>query len=404
MERKRSRSWVGWSAPRWAGHHVIRNGDGAMMKQIMRALLCLCLLLPLGAKAEEFSDVFVFGDSLSDTGNLAAFANFQVQLLALDPRVLCKNVRESDSEPIPLCQEVDDLRVGLCFAKTSDLNEDGVPDLIFEFPCDDLFFESSRVSNGPVAVEVGFGELQPSLHFLPGVLRPLELGTNYAVAGATARGPSLGDLNVQIAGFLVDHFPPPPDALYVVMIGGNDVIDAANALAELVIGSTPDETPGAIIDDAVAAIGDNINLLVGAGARKFLVVNSPNIGSLPAAEPGLGRLIATFVTIKFNEQLKERLEQIRAKQQQIGNPVEIKEFNLFRFFEGVRFVGRLSRVFKNIDDACFDSKAYRDNGRPVIFHRKCGFDKFDTFVFFDAIHPTRKVHAFVGDALFDVVD
>lgn len=67
MKRKRSRSWLGLSAPRWAGHHVIGNGEGAMMKQFMRALLCLCLLLPLGAKAE----IFVFGDSLSDTGNLA---------------------------------------------------------------------------------------------------------------------------------------------------------------------------------------------------------------------------------------------------------------------------------------------------------------------------------------------
>ncbi|MEE9598718.1 MAG: SGNH/GDSL hydrolase family protein [Acidiferrobacterales bacterium] len=379
------------------------------------ALLCLGLLLPLGAKAE----IFVFGDSLSDTGNLAAFANLQVQLLALDPRVLCK---KSGSGPIP-CKNVPDLRVGLCFAKfdeTSDLDGDGVPDLIFEFPCDDLFFMNSRVSNGPVAVEIlaerlGFDELQPSLHLLPPLVRDLfERGPNYAVAAATAQASAIGnDLDTQVTAFLfdhlVDHVPSAPsDALYVVMIGGNDVIDAANALAKLIIGSTPDEMPGAIIAAAVAAIGDNINLLIGAGARKFLVVNSPNIGSIPAIKiaaeeagvpPALVRGLATFVTIKFNRQLAERLGQIQADQPL----VEIKQFNLFRFFEGVRFVGKLFGVFENIEDACFDSKAYRDNGRPVdlssLFDEDCGVEKFDTFVFFDAIHPTGQVHRIVGKAL-----
>ena len=155
MKRKRSRGWVGLNAPRWVGHHVIGNGEGAMMKQFMRALLCLCLLLPLGAKAEEFSDVFVFGDSLSDTGNLAVFADAQASILTSDPAFLL--------DPA--------IRVALCFPGP-------FPFSMRDFPCADLFFESSRVSNGPVAVEVlaenlesagllDFGALKPSLHFLP---------------------------------------------------------------------------------------------------------------------------------------------------------------------------------------------------------------------------------------------
>ncbi|MCZ6481434.1 MAG: SGNH/GDSL hydrolase family protein [candidate division NC10 bacterium] len=373
-----------------------------MMKQFMRALLCLGLLLPLGAKAEEFSDIFVFGDSLSDTGNAATLADAAPLLLTSNPKFLkFLTFLTNPTMTGP--------RVALCFP---DVTFEGDPPIIKDvdpdFPCADLFFESSRVSNGPVAVEIlakrfGFEDLQPSLHFLPLVglepFRPPDFGTNYAVAAATARGSDLIDLidlNVQIAGFLADlaDLPAASDALYVFMIGGNDVIDAANALAELVIGSTPDEMPGAIIDDAVAAIGDNINLLVGAGARKFLVVNSPNIGSLPAAESGLARAIATFVTIKFNEQLAERLDQIQA-----GQPlVEIKQFDLFRFFEVVRFFGKLFGVFENIKDACFDSGEYRDTGARN-FDPGCGVDKFDDFVFFDAIHPTGQVHQFVGKAL-----
>lgn len=292
-----------------------------------------------------------------------------------------------------------------------------------DFPCDDLFFMNSRVSNGPVAVEVlaerlGFDDLQPSLHplLLLGLPRPF-VGTNYAVAGARARvridpktdNPEPEDLGTQIFAFGLDHGVAPPGALYVIMIGGNDVIDAAKAA----VGLEPEERPKAIIDAAVDAIGDNINVLSGAGARKFLVVNSPNIGSIPAIKiaaeeagvpPALVRGLATFVTIKFNEQLKERLEQIRAEQQQIGNPVEIKEFNLFRFFEVVRFVGKLFGVFENIKDPCFDSGEYRDTGARI-FHKDCEPDKpgdapkFDRFVFFDDLHPTGRVHQFVGKAL-----
>ncbi len=430
MKRKRNMSWDGLGAPRWRAPHVVRNREGAVMKQFMRALLCLCLLLPLGAKAEifgfgigatadPFTDIFVFGDSLSDTGNLAAFANLQVQSLAiLDPDVLCKNVRESGSDPIP-CIIIPDLRVGLCFAKfdeTSDL--DGDPDLIFEFPCDDLFFMNSRVSNGPVAVEVLANKLppppsmpplavEPSLHFLPGFLRPFEFGTNYAVAGAHARvridpktgNPEPEDLGTQIFAFLqLDHGGvAPSEALYVVMIGGNDVIDAIQALLD------PSEDPRAISAAAVDAIGDNINLLIGAGARKFLVANSPNIGSIPAIKiaaeeagvpPVLVRSVATFVTIKFNRQLAERLGQIQADQPL----VEIKQFNLFRSFERVRFLGKLFGVFENIKDACFDSGEYRDTGARN-FDPDCGVDKFDDFVFFDDLHPTGQVHQFVGKAL-----
>lgn len=109
-----------------------------MMKQFMRALLCLCLLLPLGAKAEgSFTHVFVFGDSLSDTGNVAVLADAQAFFLTGNPNFLI--------DPTA--------RVALCFPGVT-FNPDGtVKEIDPDFPCDDLFFMNSRVSNGPVAVE-----------------------------------------------------------------------------------------------------------------------------------------------------------------------------------------------------------------------------------------------------------
>ena len=361
------------------------------MKRYLSVLLCLCLLLPLGAKAKGFfTDVFVFGDSLSGTGNLAAFIDVNI--------------------PSPIGT------VGLC----------NPFDTIFISPplsprgCEDLFFQESRVSNGPVAVEIlaerlGFGDLKPSLFFLPPDDRPF-VGTNYAVAGAEAGGSDLGDLNSQVLGFSVDHgSSAPPDALYVVMIGGNDVIDAVKAAVEQLKGGNlePEERPKAIIDIAVDAIGDNISLLIERGAQKILVANSANIGSIPAtriraAEEGLPQslaiVVATYLTIEFNKKLAKRLDQIRAGQN--DNSVKIKEFNLFRFFEKVRFVGKIFRM--NIDEACFDSDTYRDFSMGIAerkFHPDCAPDepgdkpKFEGFLFFDELHPTGRVHAAIGKAL-----
>jgi phospholipase/lecithinase/hemolysin len=366
-----------------------------MMKQCLRAFLCLWLLLPLGAKAEgSFTDVVVFGDSLSDTGNLAAFRDINVPLL---PPFF------PGPQPIGT--------VGFC---------NPVDIFILGRRCDDLFFRQSRASNGPVAVEIlaerlGFDELQPSLFFLPSAVRPF-VGTNYAVAGAEAGGSDLGDLNSQVFGFLADHsFLAPPDALYVVMIGGNDVIAAVKAAVAQLKGEDlePEQRPKAIIDAAVDAIEANIKSLIGRGARKFLVANSVSIGSVPATRmraeaedipPALLISVATHLTIKFNRQLAQRLDQIRAEQ--TGSSVKIKEFNLFFIFEGMRLVGRLFDL--NTVDACFDTETYQDFSMlmaerefdPDCAPKQTGDNpRFEAFVYFDDLHPTGRVHAIIGKFL-----
>lgn len=383
------------------------------MKQFTRTLVCLCLLLPIGARAETF----VFGDSLSDTGNAAAFVDVQFGV-SIPPT----------SPFVPL--------IGLC---------NPIDVLVIGQGCSDLFFLQRSVSNGPVAAQV-LGDplsVEPSFFFLPLLLRPAVFGTNYAVAGARAGGSGLGDLNAQVAGFLADLANPglPPDAetasdsLYVVFIGGNDVRDARSALVfPLRLGppgriiDTPTPmispltglTPETIIDNAVSVIAANIRRLIqDAAARRFLVVNAPDIGRLPetrtvaaAAEELHGipaPLIikgATRITRQFNNKLALRVHQIRLEQELMGDPVEITEFDLVAFLEGVRAAGS-ELGFVNTDDACFNSTLYLESmSVPPTreFHPDCGVDKFDTFAFFDDIHLSGKVNALVGDALANAVD
>lgn len=153
----------------------------------------------------SYRQIFVFGDSLSDTGNLAS--------------------------------------------------------VIGDFPAP---YYMNRVSNGPVAVETLAAKLgltaTASLHLLG-----LNNGGNYAVAGANAFGDEAIDLNTQIISFQVNHgFVAPKDALYVIFIGGNDVRSARDepdlAIAESLVKAAANEVRHSI--ENLAQIGARSFLLV----------------------------------------------------------------------------------------------------------------------------------------------
>jgi len=138
-------------------------------KQFLQSVIlfvCLVFVLPVSA-SQSFSNLFIFGDSMSDTGNLAS--------------------------------------------------------VVGNFP---PAYYNNRVSNGPVSVEI-LGErlglsTDASLHLIS-----QNAGTNYAVASATAGGNEAFDLNTQVNAFLAAYgSSAPEDALYVVFIGGNDVRSA----------------------------------------------------------------------------------------------------------------------------------------------------------------------------------
>ncbi len=148
------------------------NGSQIMEDTQMRintllkfTLFPLLLCISLFAHADNrYSSVYIFGDSLSDTGNLGSVIG-------------------------------------------------GIP----------APYVNNRISNGPVAVEpfaVKLGDTaDASLHLVA-----LNAGHNYSVAGARASGNDFADLDNQILGFQINHsFIAPADALYVIFLGGNDI-------------------------------------------------------------------------------------------------------------------------------------------------------------------------------------
>jgi phospholipase/lecithinase/hemolysin len=325
------------------------------------------------------SALFVLGDSLSDVGNVAAVADYALN------------------------QPLDPPTVGLC-------NPTEV--LVLKRGCDDLFYLKSRVSDGPVAVErlaadLGLAPLRPSLHVLPN--QP-HVGTVYAVAGAKARGTTDADLARQVDWLLVDHALLPQDAIYVVMIGGNDAIDAMQA--DAASPAAPVKPSAAVIKNAVDAIGTQVERLLDFGARRVVVANVPDLAALPgtrvkaraSADEAAALAAATEISVAFDRALDTKLSAIEAKARWAPPTPVIARFDLSAALAVAR--DTIAANGGNAVNACFASDVYRDSAQaPRVFHPDCapatpdGAPRFAKFAFWDDIHPTGALHAALGDAL-----
>jgi outer membrane lipase/esterase len=231
----------------------------------------------------------------------------------------------------------------------------------------------NHFSNGPTWIEdlgkaIGLGaSVGPA--FAPGHPN----ATNYAVGGARARAVGAFHLSVQVNAFLAD-FPrgAPADTLFVVALGGNDVRDA------LQLG---DPT---VIAAAIGSIANHIGILYGAGARKFLVWNSPNIAVTPAVRavaavtPGVDVLgAATALSFGFRQGLDATLAGLSTALPGI----EIVRFDAFTEINNI--VANPARFGLNdVTTACIT---------PNVPPFQCR--QPDRHLFWDGIHPTRAGHA-----------
>src|SRR5690606_31833967 len=313
--------------------------------------------------AEPGTAVFVVGDSLSDTGNAAAVADY---LLGQ-----------------PLYPEA---TIGLCNPGER---------LLFDRDCADIVYGRSRVSDGPVAVEhlaAHLGALlEPSFHTVPD--RPV-VGMNYAVAGAKARGTMPPrDLTHQVDRLMLDHGPQlPAGSVVVLMIGGNDAIDALQAAALPALedpgdalpdptGSPSAEPPGseadvgAIVSAAVDGIVEAANRLLDTGAC-VIAANVPNLARLPAVRDtaereGIDVAAATAtaeeVATGFNADLAERLAALAATH---ANGASLVPFDFNAHFEAA--LEAAAAAGTNVTDACFDSESYAGSATGERnFHPDC---------------------------------
>jgi phospholipase/lecithinase/hemolysin len=235
-----------------------------------------------------------------------------------------------------------------------------------------------RFSNGPTWIEWLARGLRLPRSGRPALLRP-GIYTNYAIGGTRAResaGPV--DLGTQIDLFLGDFGGlAPPEALYAIWIGSNDLRDVFAALE-------PDPTGAAseaIIAEALEATGDAIERLWDAGASSFLVLNLPDIALAPATRT-LGadaHAAAHGLSILYNTGLEQTLQGLETLPGL--EDIVILRLDIFAILNAAaadpESVGLI-----NVTDSCITP----DVVRGAICRRP------DTYLFWDYVHPTTQAH------------
>jgi outer membrane lipase/esterase len=256
-------------------------------------------LTPVIASAVPLQKVFVFGDSLSDMGNVSAVT---------EPVL---------GEPIPVSPP----------------------------------YFMGRFSNGPVWVEILAEQFDLELSpFLAG-------GTNFAFGGAKigldtkdvlARdvGVIIPSIRSQVQAFFAQHLFDDADAeaLYILWGGANDLRDA------LVTATDPLAQVQPAIDDLTAAIED----LADAGAVFFLVPNLPDLGRTPESSARSPDEIAraTAVSVAFNNALETALDSLEAKR-----GITIIQLDTFSLLEEV-VADPAAFGFTNTTEACLAGDAF----------------------------------------------
>lgn len=326
--------------------------------RIVHALACLAaalaLVVPAGpalARASGIDRLVVFGGSLSDSGN--AFVWLSAPL----------NQACGTRLSVPPYDTLDDLLV---------------PDGPYARGGHHFTNGATWAEDLARALALG-GNARPALRHEGGN------ASNYAVGGARAVDyPCRFNLPDQVAAYLATTPQASPQTLFTLEIGGNDVRDALVAAA-----SGQDPTP--LIQNALASIANGIAALYAHGARRFLLLNVPNLALAPSVRlldqqvPGAAAL-ASQLTLAFNAGLAGVVQYANG----LGG-ADARVLDLYALLESI-VADPGAYGFTNVTDACITP-----NQPP--FH--CAHP--DSYVFWDGIHPTRAVHELMARQALAVI-
>ena len=320
-----------------------------MICQMFRRLLAVAgilLFLATGNASAAFTNMYVFGDSLSDSGNAKA------------QNLLTPYVPGITESPRP------------------GTNVIGGPG-----------YYLGRVTNGLNYADVLAQSLGLSAE------ASLNGGTNYAYGGARTSyhiynfalipgaqpNPGFMGMTQQVSRYLSDHGGlADPDALYVVFGGVNNLQDMlANAPFRLSMAQT------------ITDLRQMLIALHGAGAQHFLVPNAPDLSLTPRVRANGAAAVAGghALSLVFNGALDAMLNGLDA---QVG--YDIDKLDTFSLFTDV-FNNPAKFGFSNVTTPC-------NLGADDLFFTRLGTICGDVGerLFWDSIHPTNEAHAILGQA------
>ena len=321
------------------------------------ALSAIGVAVLAGNAHAAYSNLVVFGDSISDTGNVLSLTKFGAQ------------------PPFP------------------------------SFPSSPGRFSDGIVWTEYLATGLGlpFGAVPANLLYAgaPGVIHTQpQGGTNFAYGGArTGLGGSAGattGLIGQLFNWNGTAFASSlsraadPDALYVVVAGANDLRDIRS-------NGSLDAAGRATASAGVAQnVVNTVGLLAQAGARHFMISSLPDLGKTPEAV-GLGLVSkSTEVTLSFNAALSAYSNGLDAQFFGLtGQDLDIRTLDFYGLVErvtadattGGHVYGITNTTVPCITPGAFSGQYYFADATGS----NCAVSAFS-----DPLHPSNKSHQLLG--------
>ena len=255
-------------------------------------------------------------------------------------------------------------------------------------------------------------------------------GNNYAVGGAIALGvepnPAIGALDTNTPTQIFSHLAyrgnqAESTALYAYIIGGNDLFAAQGIRAQGVFTEVGEERQAIRkaskqrVDDAIDAVRTQLFTLVGSGVQNLLVANAPDISKVPATDALVAGLLAQIdasvaeaaaagievsnvnamqrraqdmyensaaLTDRYNRKLANVIDEVEA-----ATGIDIIEWDLGAF---------LDNQIDNADELGYTNSTDACGGN-------LNFSPCTGFVFADAVHPTTAVHRLAGQEVLELL-
>lgn len=323
----------------------------------VRSFLWVVLLAPaLSFAAVPYTNLYVLGDSLSDTGNVKRVYDAIV-------------AGNGGNSPLP-----------------GQLGTQIPPPPYYLDGAGGATFSNGLNYSQVLAAKLGLSATASLLG-----------GTNYAFGGARTdyqiyqfASPSFLGLTAQRDRLLADHPAGlDPNALYVVFGGGNNVQDMLTGVR------SPGNTglgPPSTVQETVADISSVVSSLYGAGAQHLILANVPNVSLVPRIVE-LNNPAATTGAFQASVGINLGIDAIIAAHAAAGR--DIRKLDVFDLLNDT-LANAAALGFTNTTGRAYDGD---DLGFVTIGDV---VDNPDEYFFWDGIHPTWRVHEILGNAAYVV--
>lgn len=245
---------------------------------------------------------------------------------------------------------------------------------------------SNKLLSVPTKATFPYGYTDPLFGLsIPFLNRPEGVNLSFAYGGAKAiRGddlaPGLDDQTGIYGNYTAD-----PNALYVISIGANDVLDLVPKSGSPVVGAAADAALSAVASEIASAVAQ----LIGRGARHFVVADIPDVGVTPdyagVADEALRRgLLSQYA------QTADTLLQSDLAALVLPAGATIYTYDFFGYSQ-LAVANPAAYGFTNVTQA----RLSVEGGAPA--------PPDHGFLFFDDLHPTAQAHAQIAAGILDAL-